>query len=82
MTLNKFKIEGILDKLKVSKLPEITNIIPSIINISIQQKQSILEETDVTQRGLKLINILKKELFKLRSIVELKQASGEDIAGK
>ncbi|MEN8154930.1 MAG: LON peptidase substrate-binding domain-containing protein, partial [Acidobacteriota bacterium] len=81
MTLNKFKIEGILDKLKASKLPEITNIIPSIINISIQQKQSLLEETDVTQRGLKLINILKKELFKIRSIVELKQASGDDVPG-
>jgi len=81
MTLNKFKIEGILDKLKGSKLQEITNIIPSIINISIQQKQSLLEETDVTQRGLKLINILKKELFKIRSIVELKQATGDDVTG-
>ena len=34
---NKFKIEGIIDKLQSSKLQEITNIIPSILNISIHQ---------------------------------------------
>ncbi len=81
MSLNKFKFEGILDKLKSSKLAEITNIIPSILNISIQEKQVLLEETDVTQRGLKLLNILKKELFKTRSIVELKQLPGDNLPG-
>ncbi|MCK5003591.1 MAG: endopeptidase La [Candidatus Aminicenantes bacterium] len=81
MAINKFKFEGILDKLKSSKLPEITNIIPSILNISIQQKQLLLEEIDVTERGLKLLNILKKELLKIRSIVELKQLPGDDIPG-
>ncbi len=81
MSLNKFKIDGITEKLKYSKLSEITNIIPSILNIPLQVKQSLLEETDVTKRGIKLVNLLKKELFKLKSIEELKRPQGEEVQG-
>jgi len=80
LAMNRFKIEGIIDKLKSSKLPEITNIIPSILSISIQYKQTLLEETNVAKRGENLLAILKKELFKIRSIVEIKQ-SGGDVTG-
>ncbi len=80
MTLNKFKIDGIIAKLRGSKLAEVTNIIPSILNISIQHKQALLEETDVIKRGESLLAILKKELFKIRSIIELKQ-TGSDVTG-
>ena len=45
----------------------LTDIIVSVINIPISIKQALLEELDVHARAVKVFNILKKEVFRLRS---------------
>lgn len=82
---NRIKLRGIISKLDKSNLSEITDIIASVINIPVRIKQSILEELKVYERGIKVYNILKKELYAARGPVSSahgKQEKSEDAADK
>jgi ATP-dependent Lon protease len=65
--LKKVKLHGIVAKLEANKVSEITDIVVSVMNIPLKLKQSLLEELNVYERGLKVFNILKREVFKLRA---------------
>ncbi|MDY0296988.1 MAG: endopeptidase La [Acidobacteriota bacterium] len=67
--LRKVKLHGIIAKLEADKLSEICDIIVSVISVPLKIKQSLLEELDVYKRGVKVFNLLKKEVFKLKSVV-------------
>lgn len=72
INLKRIKLRSIVAKLETNQVSEITDIIISILNIAIKVKQSLLEELDVYKRGSRVYNILKKEVFRLRSIGEPK----------
>lgn len=65
--LKKVKLHGIVAKLEANKVSEITDIVVSVMNIPLKLKQSLLEELNVYERGVKVFNILKREVFKLRA---------------
>jgi len=67
VSLRKVKLHGIIAKLEANKLSEISDIIISVISVPIKLKQSLLEELDVHKRGVKVFNLLKKEVFKLKT---------------
>ncbi|MCP5049624.1 MAG: endopeptidase La [bacterium] len=67
ISLNKVKLHGIVAKLESNRISEITDVISSVINIPLQLKQALLEELNVYTRAVKVFNILKKEMVKLRS---------------
>ncbi|MDQ1350190.1 MAG: Lon protease [Acidobacteriota bacterium] len=67
VTLKKVRLHGIVAKLQPNQVSEITDVIVSVINIPISIKQSLLEELNVRDRAMKLYNILKKEVFRLRA---------------
>jgi len=68
ISLKRIKLRNIIAKMETNQVSEITDIIISILNIPIRIKQSLLEELDIYKRGLRVYNILKKEIFKLRSM--------------
>jgi len=70
ISLKRIKLRSIVAKLETNQASEITDIIISILNIAIKVKQSLLEELDVYKRGSRVYNILKKEVFRLRSMGE------------
>ena len=65
--LKKVRLHGIVAKLEANKLSEITDIIISVIAAPIKIKQALLEDLDVYKRGVKVFNLLKKEVFKIKS---------------
>ncbi|HDP94267.1 MAG TPA: endopeptidase La [Candidatus Aminicenantes bacterium] len=67
VSLRKVKLHGIIAKLEANKLSEISDIIISVVSVPLKLKQSMLEELDVYKRGVKVFNLLKKEVFKLRA---------------
>ena len=67
VNLKRVKLHGVVAKLKSNQISEITDIIISVINIPLKLKQSLLEELNVYKRGVRVYNILKKEVFKIRS---------------
>jgi ATP-dependent Lon protease len=67
ISLKRVKLHGIVAKLESNRISEITDVISSVINIPLQLKQSLLEELDVHKRAVKVFNILKKEMVKLRA---------------
>jgi len=67
VTLKKVRLHGIVAKLQPNQVSEITDVIISVINIPISIKQSLLEELNVRERAMKVYNILKKEVFRLRA---------------
>lgn len=67
ITLTKVKLHGIVAKLESNRISEITDVISSVISIPLQLKQSLLEELNVYTRAVKVYNILKKEVVKLRT---------------
>ncbi|MCU0287701.1 MAG: endopeptidase La [Acidobacteria bacterium] len=67
VTLKKVRLHGIVAKLQSNQVSEITDVILSVINIPISIKQALLEELNVRERALKLHNILKKEVLRLRA---------------
>ncbi len=67
INLKKVRLHGIVAKLESNQLSKITDIIISVINIPITIKQSLLEELNVYNRAVKVYNILKKEVFRLRA---------------
>ena len=67
INLKKVRLHGIVAKLESNRISEVTDIIVSVINIPISIKQALLEELDVHARAVKVFNILKKEVFRLRS---------------
>lgn len=67
ISLKRVKLHGIVAKLESNRISEITDVIASVINIPLQLKQSLLEELDVHKRAVKVFNILKKEMVKLRA---------------
>ncbi len=79
ITLKRVKLHGIIAKLESNQVSEITDIIISMINIPLNLKQSLLEELNVYTRGVKVYNILKKELFKLKANREEPRKDKEDI---
>lgn len=70
ISLKRVKLHGIVAKLESNRISEITDVIASVINIPLQLKQSLLEELDVHKRAVKVFNILKKEMVKLRATRE------------
>lgn len=78
LSYKKFKIQGIINKLETNHLSEITNIISSIVSVPLPVKQSLLEETDIYKRGIKLLNILRKEVFKMASKPKQRQKGIEE----
>jgi len=72
INLKKVRLHGIVAKLESNRISEVTDIIVSVINIPISIKQALLEELDVHARAVKVFNILKKEVFRLRSESGLK----------
>jgi ATP-dependent Lon protease len=70
ISLKRVKLHGIVAKLESNRIAEITDVIASVINIPLQLKQSLLEELDVHKRAVKVFNILKKEMVKLRATRE------------
>lgn len=67
VNLKKVKLHGIVAKLEANKVSEISDIILSVINVPLKLKQSLLEELNVYERGVKVYNILKREVFRLRA---------------
>ena len=78
INIKKVKMHGIIAKLESNQVSEITDIIISMINIPLKLKQSLLEELNVYTRGVKVFNILKKELFKLKANREEPRKGKED----
>jgi ATP-dependent Lon protease len=83
ISLKKVKLHGIIAKLEANRISEITDIISSVINIPLQLKQSLLEELNVYKRAVKVYNILKKEMVKLRAgwEPEMRRPRGEEGPG-
>ena len=73
VTLKKVRLHGIVAKLQANQVSEITDVIASLINIPISIKQSLLEELNVRDRAMKVHNILKKEVFRLRAESGIKE---------
>ncbi len=67
VNLKKVRLHGIVAKLESNQISEITDIIVSVINVPISIKQALLEELNVYNRAVKVHNILKKEVFRLRA---------------
>jgi len=67
ISIKRVKLHGIVAKLESNRISEITDVIASVINIPLQLKQSLLEELEVHKRAVKVFNILKKEMVKLRA---------------
>lgn len=67
VNLKRVRLHGIVAKLESNQISEITDIIVSVINIPISIKQALLEELNVYNRAVKVHNILKKEVFRLRA---------------
>ncbi len=67
VNLKRVKLHGIVAKLEANKVSEIADIILSVINVPLKLKQSLLEELNVYERGVKVYNILKREVFRLRA---------------
>jgi ATP-dependent Lon protease len=65
--ITKVKLHGIVAKLESNRISEISDVISSVISIPLQLKQSLLEELNVYTRAVKVYNILKKEMVKLRT---------------
>jgi len=70
ISLKRVKLHGIVAKLESNRMSEITDVIASVINIPLQLKQSLLEELDVQKRAVKVFNILKKEMAKIKATRE------------
>ena len=67
INLKRVRLHGIVAKLETNQVSKISDIIVSVINIPISIKQSLLEELNVYNRAVKVYNILKKEVFRLRA---------------
>jgi len=78
VSLKKVKLHGIIAKLEANQISEITNIIMSVINVNLKTKQTLLEELDVYKRALRIYNVLKKEVFRLRASGETDLKKGKD----
>ncbi len=70
ISLKRVKLHGIVAKLESNRISEITDVISSVINIPLQLKQSLLEELNGYKRAVKVYNILKKEMVKLKAVRE------------
>ena len=67
VNLKRVRLPGIMTRLKPSQLADASDIIVSIINLPLKVKQSLLEEVDTYARGVRIYNILKKDVLQLRS---------------
>ncbi|MCP5107602.1 MAG: hypothetical protein GY950_29715, partial [bacterium] len=67
VNLKKVRLHGIVAKLESNQVSEIADIVASVINIPISIKQTLLEELNVYNRAVKVFNILKKEVFRLKA---------------
>lgn len=76
ISLKKVRLHGIVTRLEPNQVSEITDIIISVINIPLSIKQAMLEELNVYERAVKLHNILKKEVFRLRAESGVREPPG------
>ncbi|MBN2346580.1 MAG: endopeptidase La [Candidatus Aminicenantes bacterium] len=67
INLKRVRLPGIMTRLKPSQLADASDIIISIISIPLKIKQSLLEELSTYTRGVRIYNVLKKEVLQLRS---------------
>jgi ATP-dependent Lon protease len=67
INLKRVRLPGVITRLRPSQLADASDIIVSIINIPLKIKQSLLEELNTYARGVRVYNILKKEVLQLRS---------------
>ncbi len=63
----RIKLHNVMPKLKPGQLSDVTDIIISLLNFPLKVKQSLLEELNVHLRGMRVLNILKKEVARLRT---------------
>jgi len=59
------KLQGMVSKLEANQLSGVTDIIISVLSVPVKIKQSLLEDLNPSSRGIKIQNLLKKEIFKL-----------------
>jgi ATP-dependent Lon protease len=67
INLKRVRLPGIMTRLKPSQLADASDIILSIVSLPLKVKQSLLEEADTYARGVRVYNILKKDVLQLRS---------------
>ncbi len=66
INIKKVRMHGVVAKMETNQVSEITDIILSVLSIPLSIKQSLLEELNVYNRAVKVHNLLKKEVFRLR----------------
>jgi ATP-dependent Lon protease len=59
------KLQSMVSKLEANQLSGVTDIIISVLQVSVKIKQSLLEDLDPFSRGQKIQTLLKKEIYKL-----------------
>jgi len=67
INLKHVRLQGVVTKLQAGKLSVVSDVIVSILNVSLKVKQTLLEELNVYMRGIRVYNILKKEVLRLKS---------------
>jgi ATP-dependent Lon protease len=67
INLKRVRLPGLMNRLKPSQLADAADIIISIITIPLKIKQSLLEEQNTYARGVRVFNVLKKEVLQIRS---------------
>lgn len=67
INLRKVRLHGVISKLDINQVTELTDIIASVLTVPLTIKQSLLEELNIYSRAIKIQNILKKEVFRLKS---------------
>ncbi len=67
INFKKIRLPGIMTRLKPDQLADTVDIITSLVGMPLKVKQTLLEELNVYLRGVRLFNILKKELLQLRN---------------
>jgi len=71
----RIKLHNVMPKLKPGQLSDVTDIVISLLNFPLKVKQSLLEEINAHLRGMRVLNILKKEVARLRAQGEAEPAA-------
>lgn len=72
------KLQSMVSKLEANQLSGVTDIIISVLQVSVKVKQSLLEDLDPASRGHKIQGLLKKEILKLEKRKDREVKSQKD----
>lgn len=67
------RMHGLVARLKPDRLSEVSDVIMSVLEVSLQVKQEFLEELNVNRRAQKVRDLMQKELNRLKSAVPPKR---------